>query len=132
MDMRTVTTVCNVCATGVVHARPGETIRIPRAEAEALVLGGAAVWADGDEDDRPPRARTLASTDAAWRGLDRIKGIGLSTAAKLAAAGCADVAALADLDDAGVAHVAGVISGVSRQDLLGWREQARRLEGGDE
>ena len=118
MGLRTVTTVCNVCATGVAHAAPGETIRVPPSEAEALVLAGAAVWADGDEDDRPP--------------LDRIKGIGLSTAAKLAAVGCADVAALADLDDAGVAHVAGVISGVSRQDLLGWREQARRLEGGDE
>lgn len=117
-DLRVVTAVCNIAATGVAHAGPGETIRIPLPEAEALVLAGAAVWVDQEPSDPLP--------------LVRITGIGKVTAAKLVAAGVADVAALAGLGYADIRSVAVACAGVETEDLFGWREQARRLEGGDE
>lgn len=115
-DLRTVTAVCNICATGATAA-PGETIRIPRAEAEALVLAGAAVWTDAGHE---PGDLTL------------ISGIGPAIARKLAAADCAGLAALAGLSDAALAAVADEVPGVTREDLIGWRSAAARLREDDE
>ena len=82
------------------------------------MLSGAAVWADQEPSDPLP--------------LVRITGIGPATAAKLVAAGVADVAALAGLGYADIRSVAVACAGVDTEDLLRWREQARRLEGGGE
>lgn len=111
-----ITAVCNIQASGAV-AIPGQTVEVLRAEAEALVASGAAVWPsrparDGDPED------ALA--------LDRVHGIGPVTAGKLRAAGVADLRDLVAAEADGVLEDEMKALGFA-DDLPKWAAAARQL-----